>query len=119
MEPDDSGYLDPIGGETPDPNKPAQPDQGNDMKPPVVIGVPYPPDPTPNQPGQDETTQPQSPNVPSPVTPPVVGDGYHLVVKGDTLYSISRKYNTTVERIKQLNNLPDNVVRIGQRLRVK
>ena len=119
MEPDDSGYLDPIGGETPDPNKPAQPDQGSDMKPPVVIGVPYPPDPTPNQPGQDETTQPQSPNVPSPVTPPVVGDGYHLVVKGDTLYSISRKYNTTVERIKQLNNLPDNVVRIGQRLRVK
>src|SRR5690606_33017349 len=43
----------------------------------------------------------------------------HRVRKGDTLYSISRKYNTTVERLKQLNGLTDTTLSIGQVLQVK
>ena len=40
----------------------------------------------------------------------------HIVKKGDTLYSIARLYNTTVNRIKELNNLVSNIISIGQEL---
>lgn len=42
-----------------------------------------------------------------------------LVVKGDTLYSISKKTGKTVEQLKQLNDLPSNLIKIGQILRLK
>ncbi|MFB0910566.1 MAG: glucosaminidase domain-containing protein, partial [Flavobacterium sp.] len=41
------------------------------------------------------------------------------VQKGDTLYSISKKYNLLVTELKQINNLSANTISIGQRLRVK
>ncbi|KAF2510197.1 LysM peptidoglycan-binding domain-containing protein [Flavobacterium zhairuonense] len=41
------------------------------------------------------------------------------VQKGDTLYSISKKFNLLVDDLKQKNNLTDNSISIGQRLRVK
>lgn len=40
----------------------------------------------------------------------------HNVVKGDTLYSLSRLYKTTVEAIKAKNNLNSNDLSIGQEL---
>ena len=40
----------------------------------------------------------------------------YTVKKGDSLYSISRKFNTTVDNIKRLNNLTSNQLSIGQRL---
>ena len=40
----------------------------------------------------------------------------YIVVPGDTLYSIARRYNTTVDAIKSLNNLIDNTLSIGQML---
>ena len=40
----------------------------------------------------------------------------HLVQKGETLYAISRKYNQSVEKIKQLNNLTTNNIKVNQRL---
>lgn len=47
-----------------------------------------------------------------------VGD-LHEIQKGETLYSISKKYNISVEDLKKKNNLPDNTLSIGQRLIVK
>lgn len=44
---------------------------------------------------------------------------YHLVVKGDTLYSLALRYDITVEYLKKLNELTDNTLSVGQRLRVK
>ena len=41
---------------------------------------------------------------------------YYTVVKGDTLYRISRQYGVTVEQLKKWNNLTDNIIGIGQRL---
>ncbi|RKR09174.1 flagellum-specific peptidoglycan hydrolase FlgJ [Flavobacterium sp. 90] len=41
------------------------------------------------------------------------------VQKGDTLYSISKKFNLLVDDLKQKNNLSDNALSIGQKLRVK
>jgi flagellum-specific peptidoglycan hydrolase FlgJ len=41
------------------------------------------------------------------------------VVKGDTLYSISRKYGLTVDQIKAINGLVGNEIAIGQKIIVK
>src|SRR5690606_27643532 len=40
----------------------------------------------------------------------------YTVVKGDTLYSISRKYNMTVKELQDMNGLSDNSLSIGQEL---
>jgi hypothetical protein len=44
---------------------------------------------------------------------------YHTVKKGDTLYSISRKYNVSVADIKQLNNMKTNSIQPGGKLLIK
>ena len=38
----------------------------------------------------------------------------YTVEKGDSLYSIARKFNTTVDELKSLNNLPSNLINVGQ-----
>jgi flagellum-specific peptidoglycan hydrolase FlgJ len=43
----------------------------------------------------------------------------HKVVKGETLYSISRKYNITVEELQKMNGLTSNNLSIGQVLNIK
>ena len=40
------------------------------------------------------------------------------VKAGDTLYSIAKKYNTTVDKIKRLNNLFTDILTIGQNLKL-
>lgn len=46
----------------------------------------------------------------------VDGYEYYTVVKGDSLYSIARKYNLTVDELKSMNNLSSNTLSIGQKL---
>ncbi|MEO8933003.1 MAG: LysM peptidoglycan-binding domain-containing protein, partial [Xanthomarina sp.] len=50
---------------------------------------------------------------------PVKTENTHLITKGDTLYSLSRRYNTSVEELKRLNNLTDNNLTIGNVMVVK
>ncbi|MDD4407269.1 MAG: LysM peptidoglycan-binding domain-containing protein [Bacilli bacterium] len=45
-------------------------------------------------------------------------ENVYTVVQGDSLYSIAKKYNTTVDEIKSLNNMTNNLLNIGQRLNV-
>ena len=47
----------------------------------------------------------------------VVGDTY-TVQKGDTLYSIALRYNTSVNALRELNNLTSNNLFIGQVLKL-
>ena len=49
----------------------------------------------------------------------IIKNTTHKVVKGDTLYSLSRAYNTTVEEIKSINNLTSNDLKIDQILIIK
>lgn len=42
----------------------------------------------------------------------------YIVKKGDTLYSIAKKYQTTVDQIKKLNNLSNNNLSINQTLKI-
>jgi flagellum-specific peptidoglycan hydrolase FlgJ len=44
---------------------------------------------------------------------------YYQVKKGDTLYSISRKFGVSVDVLKKRNNLKDNTISIGQKLVLK
>lgn len=66
--------------------------------------------------GQDGFVPPpqqQPDNLPSD-TP-----GYHIVIPGDTLYSLSRQYGYTVTELAQWNNLdPPYHLSLGQKLRV-
>ena len=58
-----------------------------------------------------------SPNIPSSSNSN--DPNLYEVQKGDTLYSISKKFNVLVDDLKQKNNLSDNAISIGQKLRVK
>ena len=42
----------------------------------------------------------------------------YTVKKGDSLYTIARNYNTTIDKIKNLNNLTSNNLSIGQILKI-
>lgn len=69
-----------------------------------------------NQGGTATMTQ-QNPA--SVVDKPVEIGGIYRVQTGDTLYSISRKYNISVSQIKQWNNLEGDAIQVGQQLTVK
>ena len=43
---------------------------------------------------------------------------YHNVKKGDTLYSIARKYQISVSDLKKINSLKNNTLSIGKKLAV-
>jgi len=93
--------------------------------PQAVVVAPATPKPVAN------TTQTNVTPAPVAATPSVAqattatdntvasADGSHTVVKGDTLYSISKKHNTTVDALIQLNGLAGNAISIGQVLKVK
>ena len=42
----------------------------------------------------------------------------HLVKKGDTLYSVSKKYNVNIDRIIELNKIKDQRIYLGQSLNI-
>ena len=48
-----------------------------------------------------------------------MGAQYHTVDVKETLWAISRKYGVTVDALKQMNGLADNIIKPGQQLRVK
>lgn len=50
----------------------------------------------------------------------VVSDNnYHIVQKGQTFYRIALIYGLTVDQLKQLNNMSNTNISVGQKLRVK
>ncbi len=94
------------------PTKPGQ-------KPPATSSDrPFEDDPIPStKPGskppyEDPYEQPDDTEKPAP-------RGYHRVVKGDTLYKLSREYDITVDRLKQINNLSNSDIKIGQLIKVQ
>lgn len=44
---------------------------------------------------------------------------YYTVKKGDNLYDISRRYDTSIEDLKNMNNLEGNTIYVGQILKIK
>lgn len=44
------------------------------------------------------------------------GNITYIVKSGDSLYSIAKRYNTTADELKRINNLTSNLLMIGQEL---
>lgn len=45
-------------------------------------------------------------------------DEYYTVVKGDSLYSIAKKFGTNVDNLKKLNNLSSNLINVGDLIKI-
>ena len=46
-------------------------------------------------------------------------NGEYIVKVGDTLWSIAKKYNMSVNELKEINNLDNNLLKVGMKLNVK
>lgn len=77
--------------------------------------------PTPSRPPISTPSTPpvSKPPVYAPPSQPAPTAQYYYVESGDTLYSLSRKFGTSVDQIKQLNGMSSNTLSIGQRLRIR
>ena len=43
---------------------------------------------------------------------------YYTIKQGDTLYSLAQKYDTSVDNIKELNNLTSNTLSVGTLIKI-
>jgi LysM repeat protein len=67
------------------------------------------------QPTAGSRAKPTAPSKPAVLTE----KQYHTVQKGETLYRISKKYGTSVEELRKLNNLSESQsIYAGQKLRI-
>jgi LysM repeat protein len=59
--------------------------------------------------------------MPQPKSAVVVNEkvNQYVVQQGDTLYSISKKFNISIEELKRQNNIFDNAISIGQTILIK
>jgi LysM repeat protein len=46
-------------------------------------------------------------------------NSYYTVQSGDTLYGIARAHNTSVEKLKELNEFQTEIIHAGMRIRIK
>ncbi len=86
----------------------------------IPVRIPNPatvtPTPTPLVP---PTAAPDNGGVGGPGVVPGVGEVIYIVQPGDTLSVISRRYNTTVATLAQVNGIVNpNIIRVGQQIRV-
>nr|WP_309099192.1 LysM peptidoglycan-binding domain-containing protein [Fredinandcohnia onubensis] len=66
--------------------------------------------------GGDAVTSPTP--EPTPIPTPSVTETSHTVVAGDTLWGIASRYGTTVNVLKQANQLSSNLLSLGQTLTI-
>jgi nucleoid-associated protein YgaU len=59
---------------------------------------------------------PVRPTTPARPSTPARAQTNHTVVRGDTLWGLSRKYGVSVDAIKQANNMRNDTVVLGTRL---
>ena len=62
----------------------------------------------------DSVTADNQTNTLAAVPPPAENQIKHTVQRGETLWSIAGKYNTTIEAIRQDNNISDNYISTGE-----
>jgi LysM repeat protein len=96
--------------------------EGPPTETPIVTATPLPTQvptavPSPTETPISATAEPTVSPSPTPPPPAVTGGCYYIVRRGDTLFSIARRFGTTIEAIAQANGLSDpRYIRAGQRL---
>ncbi|MEM6397983.1 MAG: glucosaminidase domain-containing protein [Bacteroidota bacterium] len=107
----------PGNDQTNEPTAPPPPTGGGGV---IIPAPPIPPtvDPAPTDPQIGGNTDGQPSEDPI-ISDPLPVERFHTVIRGETLFAISRKYGLTVDALKALNNLSSNTIQIGQRLRVQ
>lgn len=70
-------------------------------------------------PGQVLTGKKAAPVAQKPVTTPVANNASYTVKPGDTLYKISNAAGVSVSQVKNWNNLPSDIIFVGQTLNLK
>jgi len=63
--------------------------------------------------------KPQETRTAAPATEQTTETGTYIVKRGDNLSNIAKNHGMTLEEIKQLNNITDNRLDVGQKLKVK
>lgn len=66
------------------------------------------------------TSSPAAGTAPARVSETREADGaiIHTVAPGETLFRLSQNYGVSVDDIKRWNNLPDNTIQVGQKIRI-
>lgn len=78
------------------------------------------PSPSANAATAGEATQPQAPIPPASAPPTSEETRFHTVSAGETLYSISRRYDLSVDELRQANQLDeDATIYPGQQLKIR
>ncbi|MDR0574216.1 MAG: peptidoglycan DD-metalloendopeptidase family protein [Tannerella sp.] len=73
-----------------------------------------------NQNTQTSVTSNTGKKIEIPIEETVVSNGpvYHRIQSGDTLYSLAKKYGTTIEKICELNDMKENIIiKVGRKIR--
>ncbi|MDQ3521948.1 MAG: LysM peptidoglycan-binding domain-containing protein, partial [Gemmatimonadota bacterium] len=96
--------AEPLLGETVSPPPAARPRAARTPTTPPARTPAQPPARTPAR------TQPAAP------ARPAAGARTHVVVQGETLFGLARRYGVSVDNLRTVNKLPDDNIRIGQRL---
>jgi LysM repeat protein len=86
----------------------------DNLKPGTKITIPVSKKEAPHK---NKLNPPGSPN--NPPIPPLTDSSYHTVKKGDTLFSLSKKYSISTGELKEINNLRSTRLKPGQQLIVK
>lgn len=88
----------------------------NQPTPVFVEDTPIPPEPTQTQPPAPATAVPNETSVNTPVQPITPLEGisgqatapFYIVQPGDTLWDLAKKFNTTVEALREINSIGPN-----------
>lgn len=65
-----------------------------------------------------EVTSSQSKTEPKEIDATLVNEVFHVVKSNETLYAISRVYGVSVDAIKKANEMKDNTIKLGQKLKI-
>ena len=72
----------------------------------------------PTSAGSPPAQTPLPPAAPTPTPPPAIQITVHTVQKGDTLYSLARKYSVALQELMTANNLVSTDLMVGQKLQI-
>ncbi len=93
---------------------------------PAVGSYTPPTTPAPYQPINPPAAAPYTPSAPAAYTPPstytppapAAGGQSHTIVKGESLWGISRKYGVTVDQLRQANSMTGDTIIEGRSLTI-